>query len=106
MANYILLYAGGAMATTEAERKKSMEAWGAWFGKMGTAVVDGGNPFSGKAKSIGKDGKITEGDGGMKHTGYSILKADSLDKAAEMAKGCPVVADGGNITVYEIHNVM
>ena len=106
MANFVLLYSGGGMAATDAERKKLMDAWGTWFGKLGSAVVDGGNPFTAKAKSVGKDGKISEGDGGMMHTGYSILKADSLDAAAEMAKGCPVLMGGGKIAVYEVHPAM
>ena len=106
MENYLLLYSGGGMATTDAERAKLMQAWGAWFGKLGSAVVDGGNPFSGKSKTVGKDGKASDGDGGMMHSGYSILKADSLDAAAEMAKGCPVLTGGGKITVYEVHKAM
>ena len=39
-------------------------------------------------------------------SGYSILKADSLDKAVDMAKGCPVLESGGKITVCEIHPAM
>lgn len=106
MANFLLLYSGGGMATTDAERAKLMEAWGTWFGKLGNKVVDGGNPFSGQAKSVSASSKVTEGDGGMKHTGYSIISADSLAAAAEAAKGCPVLTGGGNIVVYEIHKAM
>jgi hypothetical protein len=39
-------------------------------------------------------------------TGYSILKADSLDAAVEMARSCPVLQGGGQITVYETFQVM
>jgi hypothetical protein len=35
-------------------------------------------------------------------TGYSILAADSLDAAAALAKGCPLLAAGGSIEVYEV----
>ncbi len=35
MANFVLLYSGGSAGATEAERGKVMEAWGAWFGKLG-----------------------------------------------------------------------
>jgi len=48
-----------------------------------------------------RDGAI-----GTPATGYSILKADSLDKAVDLAKGCPVLTSGGKITVYEIHPAM
>jgi hypothetical protein len=51
MANYVLVYKGGAMGQTEAERNQIMAAWGQWFGALGQDVVDGGNPF-GPSKSI------------------------------------------------------
>ena len=44
MANYLLTYMGGGMAETPEAQAKQMEAWGAWFGSLGAAVVDGGNP--------------------------------------------------------------
>ena len=34
--------------------------------------------------------------------GYSIVKADSLDEATEMAKGCPALEFGGMVEVREI----
>lgn len=33
--------------------------------------------------------------------GHTIVTADSLDDATAMAKGCPVLATGGNVEVYE-----
>jgi hypothetical protein len=38
--------------------------------------------------------------------GYSIVRAESYDEAAEMAKGCPIFAVGGNVEVREINPVM
>lgn len=106
MANYVLLYSGGAMGADEAEQAAIMQAWGAWFGRLGSALVDGGNPFSGQARSIASDGKVSNGPVGAMATGYSIIKADSLDSAVEMAQGCPVLQGGGEVTVYETFNVM
>lgn len=106
MAKYVLLYSGGTMGRTPAEQQKQLEAWGAWFGRLGKAVVDGGNPFSDKVKSVASDGKVKEGATGERATGYSIVEAKSADEAAELAKGCPVLASGGRITVYETFNAM
>lgn len=106
MSNFVLLYSGGGMPATEAERGKVMEAWGAWFGKLGEAVVDAGNPFGGAAKNIGSDGTVHDGAVGTQATGYSILKADSINSAVGLAKGCPVLKSGAKITVYEIHPAM
>src|ERR1044071_8204605 len=100
MANYVLVYKGGAMAATPEEQQQVMAAWGQWFGGLGQALVDGGNPFSGQASSIGADGKVTQ-SAGSGLTGYSILKADDLAAATNMAKGCPVLTSGGSIEVYE-----
>ncbi len=106
MANYVLLYYGGAMGATEAERQAILQAWGAWYGKLGSAVVDGGNPFRDQVKSIASDGQVSNGPVGSMVTGYSIIKANSLDSAAEMAQGCPVLQGGGQIAVYETFQVM
>jgi hypothetical protein len=82
-----------------------MAAWGQWFGGLGQAIVDGGNPFSGQACSIAADGSVSTGSGsGL--TGYSILKADDLNAATSMAKGCPILTSGGSIEVYETIQVM
>jgi len=106
MAKYVLLYSGGSPGRTPAEQQQQMQAWGAWFGKLGKAVVDGGNPFSDKVKSVSSEGKVKEGPTGERASGYSIVEAGSVDEAAEFAKGCPVLTTGGRITVYETYNPM
>lgn len=106
MANYILLYSGGKMPESPAEQEAVTKDWMAWFGKIGPALVDGGNPFTGKAKTIASNGQVSEGAMGGNASGYSILKADSLNAAVELAKGCPVLKGGAKIMVYETFNAM
>ena len=106
MANFLLLYSGGGMPNSEAEIKAVTQAWMDWFGKLGDAVVDGGNPTTPMAKTIGSDGKVSDGAVGEMCTGYSILKADSYAAALEMAGECPHLGAGGQVTVYETINVM
>ena len=107
MANFLLVYnGGGAPPASDAERKKVMDAWGAWSGKLGPAVVDPGNPVSPRAKSISSDGSVHDVAANTAATGYSIVKADSLSKGIELAKGCPVLKSGGKISVYEITPAM
>lgn len=106
MAKYVLIYSGGQTGATPAEQQKQLQEWGAWFGKLGKAVVDAGNPFSDKVKSLASDGKVKDGPVGSRATGYSIVEADSIDAATGLAKGCPVLSSGGQLTVYETFNAM
>jgi hypothetical protein len=107
MANYLLIYTGGsgAPATPEAQAAV-LKQWNDWFGSLGGATVDGGNPCGPVAKHVSQGGVVAEGPVGAMATGYSILKADSLEAAVEMAKGCPVLESNGQVTVYETYNAM
>ncbi len=106
MANFLLLYTGGGMPETQAEQEAVMKAWDAWFGKIGSSLVDGGNPFTPVAKSISSNGAVSDGPVGEMATGYTIIKADSLNAAVAMARECPVLQGGASITVYETFPVM
>jgi len=106
MSNYVLLYYGGSMPATEDERKKVTDDWMAWYKKIDNAVVDQGNPFSPMVKNITGDGRISDGPSGSMPTGYSIIKAISLDAAVQIAKSCPVLKRGARISVYETFNAM
>jgi hypothetical protein len=106
MANtYLLLYSGGKMPETPAEQKSVMDAWGAWFGQYGEAIADGGNPFTQASKTISADGSVSDG-AQASASGYTLIKADSLDKAVKIAKGCPVLLGGAKISVYETFDAM
>lgn len=98
MGKYVLAYRGGKMADTEEAQQAAMAAWGAWFGSLGSAVVDGGNPF-GPGTAVTSSGAAGASTAGL--TGYSILSAPDLDAAAKLAAGCPIVQEGGTVDVYE-----
>jgi hypothetical protein len=105
MSDFVLLYSGGRSPETPEEQAKVMKAWTDWFETIGSGVKDGGNPF-GNAKTVGSDGSVRDGHGGTHRTGYSIVSAASLEAASDIAKGCPVLEDGGTVTVYEVVDVM
>jgi YCII-related domain len=96
MAKYLLAYRGGGMAQTDAERDAAMKAWGEWFGRLGAAIVDPGNPF-GASSAVTADGTATPGD----LTGYSLVNAEDLTAATELVEGCPILSSGGSVEVYE-----
>lgn len=101
MAKYVLLYSGGGMAETEAEQAAFMQAWEAWFHQLGSALVDGGAPFSGAARHITSPGKVQEGAAGSTASGYSVIEAASLDEATRLASSNPMFRVNGQITVFE-----
>ncbi len=106
MATYLLAYhGGGGMAQDEAARNQIMAQWGKWFQDLGPALADGGNPVM-RAKTISSKGSVAEGGGQNPVTGYSLIKADSLDAAVKLAQGCPVLSSGGSIEVAETFNAM
>lgn len=99
MANFILAYRGGSVPETEEEQQAVMEAWMGWFGALGDKVVDGGAPF-GASMSRTADGAPADGAPSAL-TGYSIVDAESLAAATELAGGCPILSAGGSVDVYE-----
>jgi hypothetical protein len=104
MAKYLFAYTGGGMAQTPEEQQATMAAWGAWFGTLGAAIVDPGNPF-GPSATVSDGGSASDG-GASGLTGYSVINADGLAAANELAKGCPVLSSGGTVEVYETFDVM
>jgi hypothetical protein len=107
VANYLLVYHGGGGTPESADgQAKVMQAWTDWFGKLGPAIVDGGNPAS-QSKAISGDGSVSE-VGSDPVTGYSIIKADSLGQALDLAKGCPIFLGPRNarIEVVETFEAM
>ena len=99
MAKFVYLYSGGSMAETPEEQAKVMQQWTGWFTELGASVADQGAPFG---ASAGISGTGTTGTGSLGATGYSVVAADSLDDALAAAKGCPVLASGGAVDVYEL----
>jgi hypothetical protein len=106
MTKYLLLYSDGSMPETEAEQAQVMKAWEAWYAGLGSAVVDPGNPLTSVAKSIASDGTVSDGPKGTMASGYTIIQASSFDEAVKMAKGCPVLEGGADISVFETFEAM
>jgi len=108
MKEYLFLLRGGKPATskTEEDNKAEMQAWGAYMGALGQkGALVGGLPLVGGGKTVSANGNTGEAVTSAKEGivgGYLIVKAESLDAAAEIAKGCPHIANEGNIEVREI----
>jgi len=107
MANFMFVYRGGdeAYATmTPNEIQQNMQQWGDWIRgalKQGW-MVDPGDALTPEgrvvnAKKVVTDGPFVESKECV--GGYSVVKADTIDAAAELAKGCPALLTGGKVEV-------
>jgi len=99
MSNYIIAYHGGTEPESPEEGARQMERWQAWVAGLGDAVVNPGTPL-GKFKTV-TSGGVSDDGGPDPLTGFSVVKADSIDVALEMAKACPFL-EMGTIKVAEV----
>ena len=100
MPNYIIAYHGGNKPESPEEGAKHMAKWKAWVEGLGDAVVNPGTPL-GKSKTVSSSG-VTDDGGPNPLSGFSMVKADSMDAALEMAKACPFLETGGTLEVAEV----
>ncbi|MGD9601588.1 MAG: hypothetical protein AB7O21_18675 [Gammaproteobacteria bacterium] len=100
MAKYLFVYHGGKPPSTPEEGRQAMDAWGKWFGSMGHAVIDGGNPV-GKSSTVNPDGSLSPTGGANPATGYSLIEAASLEDAHAKARGCPLLQAGGTVEIAQ-----
>ena len=89
----------GPVAESEADRAAGMAEMAGWYRSLGSALIDPGAPFT-AAKTVSDNGQ-KDGPNGPNASGYNMVQADSLGAAVELAKGCPLLKHGRQITVYE-----
>jgi hypothetical protein len=106
MAKFMILYRSPASAreqmanATPEEAKAGMDAWMAWAGKAGSAVVDLGSPLT-HGTHVGP-GRVAADD----IAGYSILQAVSLQAVEAVLDGHPHLhMPGGCIEVLELLSI-
>jgi hypothetical protein len=99
MPNYIIAYHGGQQPSSPEEGAKQMENWKAWVSGLGEAIVNPGTPL-GKSKTVTSN-SVSDVDEANRLTGFSVVKADNMNAALEMAKGCPFL-EMGTLEVAEM----
>lgn len=105
MPNFMITYRGEAtdMADMSPEDAQAvMEKWGAWMGRVGSAMVDLGSPF-GPSASVVDDGSAGTANA---LTGYSIISADDLAGAKALVDGHPYLSDGNGDYAVDIYELM
>ena len=107
MADFLFIYRGSGEAEARMspeQMQQNMNAWGTWIREAlqkgwmtnpGDALTPEGKVV--KSKKVVIDGPFVEAKEVV--GGFSIVQADTIDKAAELAKGCPGLLVGGKIEV-------
>ena len=87
------------------EMQEEIEMHRKWIEDLGAHYVSG-EPLEQDAKAVrGKNGSITDGpfaEAKEVISGFYLINAESLEQAAELAKGCPVLELGGSVEVRMI----
>ena len=84
-----------------------MKPWQDWIGGIAAQnkLVTAGNRLAPEGNVIKPNNVITNGPYvEIKESigGYTIIKAESLEEATELSKGCPIFSAGGSVEVRAI----
>jgi len=84
-----------------------MKNWQDWMGSLGAQnkLVSSGNRLATEGRVVKPNNIVTNGPYvELKEAigGYIIVRADSIDDAADLAKGCPILLIKGNVEVRTV----
>jgi hypothetical protein len=111
MKDFLFLFRmNGAPAGSPDEMQAMTKRWMDWIGGIAAQnkLTDRGNRLFPAGKVVKPGNVITDGPyTEIKESigGYSIVKANSLEEATELAKGCPGLTVGGSVEVREIQQM-
>jgi hypothetical protein len=107
MAKFMFIYRGNNDAHAKMspeEIQKNMQQWGAWIeeGLRKGWLVDPGDALTPEKRMVNSKKVVTDGpfvEAKEIVGGFSIVQADTIDAAAQLAKGCPGLEMGGLVEV-------
>ncbi len=98
MAKFLFIYRRGKDAATLApeEMQQLLQKWNVWIneGLQKGWLLDPGDGLTQEGRTVNARKVVTDGpfvEAKEVVGGYSLVQADSIDAAAELAKGCPVL---------------
>lgn len=100
MKQFVYVYLGGNQPTSPEEASKHFSKYIEWLTSLGEAVVIPTIPLK-DTNTISPDGSVREG-GSSAMSGFSIIKAESMEAALSIAKACPFLEIGGSLEVSEM----
>jgi len=100
MAQYIISYLGGNLPANAEEANKHFSQYKDWLASLDEAIVSAANPLK-DTQTVNPDGTISPGST-TAMSGFTIIKADSMEIALEYSKSCPFLNIGGTLEVSEL----
>jgi hypothetical protein len=100
MPQYVIVYLGGNQPSSPEEGKQHFAKYQEWLSSLGDSAVSPANPFK-DTSTVNSDGTVTTGST-TSMSGYTIIEADSMETALEIAKACPFLDIGGSLEVSEL----
>ncbi|GAB4366087.1 MAG: hypothetical protein Kow0042_05780 [Calditrichia bacterium] len=100
MPRYLIVYLGGGQPSSPEEGKKNFSKYMEWLSSLGEMAISPANPLK-NTHIISPEGTVTPGSK-TAMSGYTIIKADSMDAALKIARACPFLEVGGSLEVSEM----
>ena len=100
MKQFVFVYLGGTQPSNPEEANKHFSKYTEWLSSLGDSVVIPTIPLK-DTHTVSPDGTIREG-GSSAMSGFSIIKADSMEAALSIAQACPFLEIGGSLEVSEL----
>ena len=112
MSEFTFLYRGRADTTGSPEqRQQHISKWAAWFKELGTGghLKEIGHPLD-PAGMVARGSRKIVTDGPFAEAkdivgGFSVVEAENLAHALELAKGCPILEVEGSVEVRPIQTI-
>jgi len=100
MKQFVLVYLGGNQPSDPEQSRTHFEKYMSWLRSLGDSVVVPTIPLK-DTTTVSSDGTIKEG-GSSAMSGFSIIKADSMEAVLSIAQACPFLEIGGSLEVSEL----
>lgn len=100
MPKFYIAYHGGDKSMSPEDGAAHRAKWGDWLKGLGDAAISPANPLS-NSKTVSASG-VTDGGAPDDMSGFTIVRADDMDAALEIAQACPFLEIGGTLHVAQI----
>ncbi len=100
MPQYVIVYLGGNQPESPEEGKKHFQKYMEWLTSLGDAAISPANPLK-NTHTVQPDGSV-KSSGTSSMSGFTIIKANSMDEALKIARACPFLDIGGSLEVSEL----